>query len=563
MRPASPANSFEYKWLRIILRCVAVGLGIAQTWATRTSMGSDGIQYLDMGDAYIRGDWHMALNPIWSPLYSWLLAVPLKILKPSAYWEFPVVHLVNLFIYLGTLASFDFLLRAMVNTRLKTDASGEKGFAGLPPWAWYATGYTLFLWVVFGLMYLETVTPDLCLAAFVCLAAGLVVRIRWGCPGWPHCILLGAVLGLGYLTKAIFFPLSFIFLGGVLFSADDWRKAAPRVLAATALFLAISAPLIVALSISQGHLTYGEVGKYNYVNDVDRPGAYWRRDSALIHPVNRIYESPVIAEFQRPDKSTFALWYNPYYFMEGYRPHFEWRGQVKALKASAFAYYGFLLLKETGLVAGAIVLLCAGPGLGMTLRAFRRNLPLLVPALAGLGAYALLHFDGRLIGPFVLLLWVGILASVTLPSTPESRKWTWGAVFAIVVTMGLPILISAFFDVAAARRNSPVDWEVAQALHQKGVQAGDKVGMIRDETPSSPWFDYYWARLARIQIIAEIPPEEVDTFWASSPAVQDGAIKAFSKAGAKAVITSDPPPAASASTWQKLGNTNFYACLPD
>jgi hypothetical protein len=28
---------------------------------------ADGISYLDIGDAYWRGDWHMAINAFWSP----------------------------------------------------------------------------------------------------------------------------------------------------------------------------------------------------------------------------------------------------------------------------------------------------------------------------------------------------------------------------------------------------------------------------------------------------------------------------------------------------------------
>jgi hypothetical protein len=107
-------------------------------------------------------------------------------------------------------------------------------------------------------------------------------------------------------------------------------------------------------------------------------------------------------------------------------------------------------------------------------------------------------------------------------------------------------------------RALPADWEVAQGLNQIGIQAGDKVGFIR----RSPWGDFFWARLARIQIIAEIPPEEVDKFWASSPSVQADIINAFEKVGAKAVITSALPPCAPAAAWHKLGNTDFYAYLP-
>jgi hypothetical protein len=31
----------------------------------------------DIGDAYVRGDWHSAVNAYWSPLYSWFLGLAL------------------------------------------------------------------------------------------------------------------------------------------------------------------------------------------------------------------------------------------------------------------------------------------------------------------------------------------------------------------------------------------------------------------------------------------------------------------------------------------------------
>ena len=75
--------------LRITFCSVAVTLGLIQAWVTRFAMNPDGISYLDMGDGFWRGEWHMLLNGYWSPLYGFLLGLALKILKPTPYWEFP------------------------------------------------------------------------------------------------------------------------------------------------------------------------------------------------------------------------------------------------------------------------------------------------------------------------------------------------------------------------------------------------------------------------------------------------------------------------------------------
>src|SRR3954452_20137182 len=85
--------------LRISCWLIALALGAAQAWATRFTMNPDGVSYLDIGDAYWRRDWPNAINAYWSPLYSWILGGFLKVIKPSIYWEYPLVHLVNFLIY--------------------------------------------------------------------------------------------------------------------------------------------------------------------------------------------------------------------------------------------------------------------------------------------------------------------------------------------------------------------------------------------------------------------------------------------------------------------------------
>ncbi|MCA1601616.1 MAG: hypothetical protein LC776_08235, partial [Acidobacteria bacterium] len=185
----------EHRWLWLHAACwsVAVALGLLQSWVNCHAMQSDGISYLDMGDAYLRGDWQMAINGYWSPLYSWLLGAALLVLKPSPYWEFPVVHLVNFIIYLGALSGFTFLLSEVIRYRPHQHhraGAVSTGRGTLAAWVWVVLGYTLFMWTSLELITLRYVTPDMCVAAFVYLAAGLIVRIRRGVIGWGNFVLL-------------------------------------------------------------------------------------------------------------------------------------------------------------------------------------------------------------------------------------------------------------------------------------------------------------------------------------------------------------------------------------
>src|SRR6476660_7526917 len=74
--------------LRITFFSFAIVVGLIQVVDSRNAMNVDGISYLDMGDAYLRGGWGMLVNGHWSPLYPWLLGVAKALIKPSAYWEF-------------------------------------------------------------------------------------------------------------------------------------------------------------------------------------------------------------------------------------------------------------------------------------------------------------------------------------------------------------------------------------------------------------------------------------------------------------------------------------------
>src|SRR5262245_28620635 len=78
--------------LRILFWLVAVALGLIEAWLFRYNIKDvDGISYLDMGDAYLRGNWATAINGLWSPLYGWVLGLSMVLLKPAPYQEYSVV----------------------------------------------------------------------------------------------------------------------------------------------------------------------------------------------------------------------------------------------------------------------------------------------------------------------------------------------------------------------------------------------------------------------------------------------------------------------------------------
>ena len=139
---------------------VALVLGLIQVWANRFYMGNDGVPYLDMANAYLRGDWHTALNGFFNPLYAWLIGLDFLIFRPSPYWEYPMVELLNFGIYAATVASFEYFLRGWLAWRREDDVAVR------------VIGYGLFLWSSLILIGVWTVNADMLVAASLLLRSG-------------------------------------------------------------------------------------------------------------------------------------------------------------------------------------------------------------------------------------------------------------------------------------------------------------------------------------------------------------------------------------------------------
>jgi 4-amino-4-deoxy-L-arabinose transferase-like glycosyltransferase len=556
--------------LRISFWPLALGLAGLHTWAAirSSSMNADGIAYLDIGDAYMRGDWSNAINPVWSPLYSWILGAVMAIVQPPMTWEFPVVHLVNLALFLFAFLCFDFFWRQLGRSR--QEATGAGGYSW-PGGIWLALGYSLFIWVALSLIAIWAVTPDMLMAAFVLLAAGLIVRLRARHDGWSTFLLLGLVLGLAYLAKAIMFPLAFVFLLVAWFSAGDLRLAAPRTAVALLAFLAVSLPFILAISRSHGSFTFGEAGTITYLRYVNGiPYPHWQGDDRLgspLHPSRQLLSNPPVYEFGEPIGGTYPISYNPAYWYEGATAQLNPGRQLQAIIRNGLYYFDLFGRQQGGLLTLTILLYAIGGPRPPSLCALLRRWGLILPALAAFVLYALVYAEGRYVGVFVLLLWAGLLANVRLPESPSSPKIIRAAGLLMV---GFILANVAAFNLegygrltaaggaalpAEAPRARPV--EVAEALGQLGVGPGSTVGVIGYA------FDSFWARLARVRIVSEMVDWPANPFWWGEAALQESVLEAFAASGACAVVAEYAPAGAQLRGWRQIGASSYYVYLLD
>lgn len=551
----------DLKKVHILFRILAVGLGVLHVYAaiTSQSMNADGISYLDIGDAYFRADWVNAINPVWSPLYSWILGFANFIIRPSVQWEFPVVHLVNFIIYLLALSSFEFMWK-----RVRTSEASHEFYAIPDSW-WWTLGYLLFIWVSLGLIEIWSVTPDMLMAVFVFWAAGLIARIRGGEESHWNFLSLGLVLGLGFLSK------SFMFSTGVVFLALAWlvqKRAGQKILLAAGVFLLLSLSFVLLISEKKGKLTIGESGTVTYLRYVNgMPFPHWQGDPQrgiiLRHPSRIVHESPVVYEFNGPIGGTYPISTDPSYWYEGVEPRLDIASLLARLFASGLVYAELFFHQQGILVACIFALYMMRQGGKYTLQATLQRWALVIPALIAFGLYGTVLVEGRYVGAFILLFWADILGNVRVPNESSNRLWL--RVLSSIAAFGLLANIVLFNLDGFTRLNSSLQsgpgavaapaakpLAVARTLQDLGVRQGDKVGVIGYA------YDSFWARLARVRIVAEMLESDADEFWRGDEALRKSVLEAFANTGAKAVIAEYVPENASLSDWHQVESTNYY-----
>ncbi len=539
---------------------LTLGLGAFNAWEARYAMDPDGISYLDVGRAFFHRDWANAINAWWSPLYSWTLGTFMGITNPSARYEFPVAQIFNFAIFVLTLLAFRFFLHELIAFCDGPSDRFGRGWRSLPAWALTLLGYSLFLWIALEVDPLWYVTPDLAVVACVCLTGGILLRVRRD-PRVGEFVIFGLVLGLGYWTKAILFPLGLVTLA----AAYWWQRKTPgwgrRILVALVMFLVIAGPMIFLLSKQKGRLTFSDTGRLNYAWYVS-PRTFWRNwqgdepgSGIPVHPTRRLMKHPPLFEFDGPIDGTYPPWMDPSYWNEGMQWHFKLKPQLEVLAGTVASEIRLLTRSRPDMVAAVIILaLLAG---SMWLAGLRELWPLIAVCFVGMGLYLPMVENDRYLGGFVLVLFLVLLAVVRL--RPENQKAAGYVAMAVFCTM---MLASADYNVRLATHHFAIpgngpnstlgDLAAAEHLSQMGLKPGDKVGIIMNGTTA------YWAHLAKLRIVAEIMdgPEQHE-FWDAPTAVQHEVFDRFASAHAKAVVTRCASAVNMRGQWEPVADTQY------
>ncbi len=554
-------NTLNFR-LRLGFWAFGALLGLSQAWTSRFDALDNTVSYLDMGGYFFQGHYSSIINGFWSPLYALLLSLPVTVFKPSMYWEYPTVHLVAFLIFLFAMGCFDYFLYQIVQFR----SDPEKNDSELD-WVWITVGYTIFLWSSTQLIKVSLITPDMLVAAFFYLSCGLLVSISSGRAKWSAFWGLGVTLGLSYLTKFSLLPICGLILAIAWLAAK--QKSRYVVISAIAL-VAIAAPFIASLSAQKGRLTYGERIAYDYATSVNRIQHYhWQGDSKmpLAHPTREILASPATFEFKAPFQGTYPPEYNISYWYEGIKPQLHFQRQMGALRYNLLLECKTVFYALNGVFFATLFLAFYETGRGwMILNDVMRYWLFIVPAIATAMLFALVYYVPEYLAGFFAVTLLCLFSSATFGLTLRKSRLLCGVSVLLFAMFFCLVAFSILLDGLDIHPLHPRDaqtisyQQVAMRAAEMGLRPGDQIASVNYSNEGIAM----WARLARLEIIAEIYHRsdgfegDAKTFWKADPLTQEKVIQKFSETGARAVISQDQPSGEAATGWSEIGKTGYY-----
>lgn len=552
--------------------------GTLECWYGRTDKGavygSDAVQYLDMSRALISGDWKLAMNPLWGLGYPLLLTGLRPAFPAGMAGDLLSVRMLNVAIFGATWLSFWYLIQGLKPV-LKT---GWRGQQNLPVFALIC----VFAATQICIDRVSRVGPDQLVACLFFLTCGLLARMaRKGNLGLA--ILCGLTLGFGYVTKQAFLPLGiFAFLEmSALLRRGTVRMG--QIAASVAIFGAIVVLYASGMSAGMGRRTLGEAGSINYAWDVNRLAKWvhweggtetaeqaWPKASVArftgwtahppdfgkpIHPTQILGSDPKIYSFGEPFAVTYAPYYNPPWFYEGYRHFVNWRYQAVSLAYNLVQLAQIVFGHPTFYAAGIAILLLGFRRRDAWKPWLTEQWPVWLFAAAAVALFLPVHLEGRYIAPALAVLIVVPLVGM-LMRLPELSSRSRNAIVSI-------FLLGALLEAAVSERfnlrrlsghdttDEAAEWQAAGLLKQAGLGAQPRIGVIGWE----PNVHCDWAYMAGLRITGEIATaQDWKQFWDLSPQSQQQVLERFRSTGASAVVVWNKPDSPTVTGWERLGN---------
>jgi hypothetical protein len=527
--------------------------GIVQAWHSRGFLSPDLLNYLSLARTLLANGWSTSINGFWSPLYSWLLAIPMSLHLVTNQTELLWVHAVNLGIFFAAMLCFHVFMNHTLRLAALRAGSNYGGWQRIES-LWYFTGCAIFLFAVLEWLPNSLCTPDLLVASFILLSAGFLAAILCRDRSWPNYIVLGQALALGYLAKAPAFPLAVLFFVMLFFLShgEKWRWA--KCLACVAAFAVIAGPFLYTLSKKEAHLTFGESGRVNFLMYGDGLPAYWLGEGIQAQGTAPRYETlctdPPVYAFRQVPTGVYYPAIEPSNWYAGLVPHLAFRQEAQNLK-DGFHSLGEMAEAESDLFLGIVLLLLLS-GVAAGLKSVLNWWFLWLPAVCGIAMFWLVHVEDRFIAPFVVLGFVGLYSGVLVSSSRRPRL-ARTILLAILLLQGCraSIVIAKGF-LGTSQSSTSAAAKIITDLTDAGVPPRAKIALIGNPLGA------YWAWMGQYLIVGELPASGVPKFLGESPGERVQVYACLSKSGAQAALIHIDTPELLGSGWQKMGPGDLY-----
>jgi hypothetical protein len=532
----------------------------------------DAVQYLDMARAASHGQFEWLINTLWSPAYPALLAVALSVSKPSMQLECAMMRVVNLLIFATTMLAFEFFLRE-VTAHFRRLHSAEDVPSCLSEGTFRTALYLVFVATTLTMAGVYQDTPDMLINAFFYVATALLLKLAGGQTNWRNYFCLGLVLGLGYYVKAIFFPLVFIFTVLCWYLTQKAADSLKKTILLLTVALLVCSPWVYCMSEKMHHFSFGDATRLAYFEAVS--GAYKTEHAEnleLIHKDEVLSRKPTVYLFELDEPCTYAPFFNRSYWREGAVLRFSPLFSIIVCSLNLIAFVG----QFGGVFILSILALWAlEKQFPFTTTALKKILPLIVPPVVAISLYMTITnlffpYVSRYYSCYATVLTAGLFCAISLGKA--SKKNQIMALITVCLPLALTIVMQFVSDLAIETYASDQrDWQIAQSLQSLGVEPGDRVAQMgfeygiqefkRGPTQFSECKSYYWAHLAGVKIVADIPND--DQFFKASQEKQKEIKDQLKSKNVKAIILYPglKPPPEQISTWRKLADGKSYACL--
>ena len=520
---------------------------LLQASAARDFSTADGISYLDIAHSCVAGHWHALVSGWWSPAFPFLLTICLKIFKPDPYHEASLVHLLAFVSLIAALASFEYFLAVFLKFRAET-AIAESAEDGelIPERSLLIVGYALFFWI--RLSWSRQLWSNRTFSFLFCTCWLPLSACKWSptrvsCRAtrfWPG-------IRIGVSDESVMFPLGFVFYVALLLQRNR-RRMLPGLVLSVAIFVAVCAPFVLALSKSKGRFTFSDVGVMAYRHVMGADEAPLLPDVA---PKPRMLSA--IQDYTRIiHLGTYPPWSDPSY---GYRAtpfRFNLRRQINRTHVVLRYYFDLFVVQLGALATAFLVLFFAGSPQKFAKRLTGQQL-LWLPAIAGLAFYATMRAEGRFFAGYAIALFAASAAALRLPGWAQVEKFIppWPTAWRSCCWRRSPCKR----DMRRTSFRTPTTSRLAGCgiFQELGIKNGDRVGYI-----GYALIDHAWAHVAGVRISAEIPDSDVANFWAAGEQQREEAVQWIAATSAKVVVTRKVPDSAMAMGWTKIGDTDYY-----